>query len=698
MAPVLVADLARRKDIRVLMSLYSDVWHVVVAKSASITDLTDLAGKRLLIGAEVSGTKWGAEQMLLALGISAANYTRVPMDSYFEAAEKLQQGEADAAFFISATPAPAVSAALSSGCCELLDLRDVRELLKARVRGLEDRDIPSHAYENHFETVQTLGTRALLVAREDLGDAVVTGVLDAVFDHISDLAVAHIRVQDIRLEKVFTGLPDGLEFHPAALEFQERETGKVRIATGVINGRYYQLGQRIQLVLQKKGIPARVIHTDGSLENLALLSDSQKTLAITQYDTALAALWESDVYSRPGLAREIPSVKGLRRIASLHHERVHAIIRRDRIPLEMRERPTLRALENLRVCLGPSNSGTQIIARVLLSYHDTQPLGDDLFLSVPDMVARIGSGEIDAGFFMSGVPSEALETMVDDDRNRVLSIDLRSVSGLLGPALQTFRIAPASYGSQREDETPIETLATRAVLVGSEDLPFDVARKITEALFEGEAFLALEGGREAMAASLKSLPLHPGAQAYYEREGLIPRDWWKPSWGEVLNNSWRVLAIVVILIAGVQGILKLRRDRTSNEIGRRILAVPLGSTEPDSVGRLLRIRREEIRERAISRWWRLGELDKSRWRHLYDLINLRIVGAQANLARSLSKEFRKIAEETGPEDASRIERIRSFEERTCRYFEKGELDGAQHGLLLDVIREAYRRISETSSD
>ncbi len=692
MAPVLATD-PRREGVRALMSLYDDIWQVVVRRSASIESLGDLKGKRVYVGADRSGNRWGATRILQAAGISESDYLRVAGPSYQDAATKLQSDEADAAFFVAATPVKAVADALSSGCCELLDLQDNVELISTSVPSIEVREISSHIYENQPDPVQTVGARALLVARKDLRDDVVLDILDGLFDNISELATAHIRVQDIRFERAFSGLPPGIKFHPGAIEFQNQQKGKLLIATGVINGRYFELGKRIQRVLEANGLDARAIHTDGSLENIELLEENQwPSLAIMQYDVALASLWSPDLYDSPRLRNAIPHVNGLRRIAALHEEKVHILMRRDRIPSEIRERPTLAALQNALVCLGPTKSGTQIIARALLDHHGIVPKAE-LLLSVPDMVARLHSGEIDAGFFFSHVPTEALKTIAHNDQFQLLSIDPGSVAGQLASAITISHIEPGTYRAQREGERTIDTVSTWAVLVTREDLPFNVG-KITEALFEGTAYLGIDGGVEFMARDLPSLPLHSDAQRYYKEVGMLPPD---EIW-DWLTAIWRSLAILVILVAGYQGILKLRRDRTSNEIGRRVIAISLEPEEPDSVRKLLEIRTGEIRERVRWRWWRLGELDKVRWRYLHDLINHRIKGARENLTRAIAEELRAVEQETGLDDAVRLDSLRSFQERVWRCFEKGELDASQHGMLMGALQESMHRITEPTAE
>ena len=709
MAPVLAAH-PRREEIRTLMQLYSDVWQVIVRTNESIKSIEDLNGKRVYIGADGSGTKWSATKLLQAVDITESDYQRVMVNSYEDAGEKLTNGEADAAFFMSATPTDTISETLSSGCCNLLDLSDYMAQIEDKVQGVKERQIARHIYANQPDPVKTLETRALLVARKDIESHVVNELLNAVFDHVNELAVAHIRVQDIRLERTLTDLPKGFELHPAARQFRDKEREKLRIATGVINGKYYDLGKRIQLLLQKKGISSRVIHTDGSIENLNQLNRNKKnTLAIMQYDTALASMWSSIVYGREvadTLPLAIPTVEGLRRIAALHEESLHVLIRGEALPKNLPnvsqpadrpERYTLDALNNRRVCLGPENSGTQVIAKMLLMKHQITPM-EEVYLSVPDMVARIGSGEIDAGFFVSHIPGEALKTIVHDDRNRLLSIDLRKISSLLGPALRASTISKRTYGAQREDEPPINTVTTRAVLVTHKDFSDDVARTITAAIFDGADFLGIEGGAKTMAKEMKSLPLHEGAKISYEKRGYAPRDWWKLRWEEVVGVAWRILAILVILIGGYQGLLRIRRDRTSNEIGRRVLAISLDPDEPNSVRQLLEIRDGEIRDRVLRRWWHAGELDKTRWRFLHELINDRIKAAKEHLTAALADSLRKVAQETCSNSTERREHLRSLEGRVWQYFQKGELDASHQAMLLEVLKEGLLEKAETLNE
>ena len=187
----------------------------------------------------------------------------------------------------------------------------------------------------------------------------------------------------------------------------------------------------------------------------------------------------------------------------------------------------------------------------------------------------------------------------------------------------------------------------------------------------------------------------PGAEAHYRKAGLLGTP--PPSFDKRivtwLQSFWYIATIIVILIGGFSTALKFRRARTTgNKFGRRILAVPIGAADPRSADKLMEIR-NEIRECVRRRWWQLGklELDRERWRKLFDLINDRIAESRENMTQALAKEAYAIAIDT---DLGH-ERMRMFAERVSAHFESGDIDASQLQLLREMIRESGLPPSET---
>ena len=206
-------------------------------------------------------------------------------------------------------------------------------------------------------------------------------------------------------------------------------------------------------------------------------------------------------------------------------------------------------------------------------------------------------------------------------------------------------------------------------------------------MFEGAAYIGIEGGAQTMSLDLASLPLHRGAEAYYRKAGfLAPTQSLAKRVVTWLQSTWYIATILVVLVGVYRGSLKYRRDRMSNEIGRRILGVSIETDEPDSVHKHSQIR-EEIRERVQRRWWHVGELDKPRWRYLDDLIRDRIASAQENTTKQLAEEIRSAMTVAANDEITRDTGLRTLEERVWECFRRTELNASQMSMLREMIRE-----------
>jgi hypothetical protein len=139
----------------------------------------------------------------------------------------------------------------------------------------------------------------------------------------------------------------------------------------------------------------------------------------------------------------------------------------------------------------------------------------------------------------------------------------------------------------------------------------------------------------------------------------------------------------VIIFATFRGSLLLRREWVGNRIKGEILTVAHDKTEAAQAQALAAIRRE-IRDRALKKWWQLGELDKSRWAHLDDMVESRIKDAQAKRAKGLLHEARSLP---ALDEPSRFRRASALREEIWRYTEEGELQDLQTAVLLRALDE-----------
>ena len=172
-------------------------------------------------------------------------------------------------------------------------------------------------------------------------------MLEVLHREIDQLLLEHGKTQNIRLDAAYRQIPQSvLPLHPAAAEFWTKERSKVRIATGNLSGRYYRFGRALQHLLEQRGVATRAIHTAGSLQNLRLLDRDRPTLALVQYDVALAARWNNmeGVYGFEEEGLDL-GVEGLRRIPTLGTRAV--LVANDQLTKEMAKEIANTMLEGL---------------------------------------------------------------------------------------------------------------------------------------------------------------------------------------------------------------------------------------------------------------------------------------------------------------------------------------------------------------
>ena len=186
---------ARREGLRVLADLYEDVVQLVVRSDAAISQLSDLAGKDVFIGSDGSGMSAIAREVLGGVGVEVSEQMRAGTQEIGvgAATRLLADGALDAAFVLAGIPTDAVSEAMTSGCCELLDLsNELAELAQDELFASKYNDdvVPASIY-GQPEDVHTISTTAHLVSRNDFPEDLAFEIVDTLYDNIHELFAAH---------------------------------------------------------------------------------------------------------------------------------------------------------------------------------------------------------------------------------------------------------------------------------------------------------------------------------------------------------------------------------------------------------------------------------------------------------------------------------------------------------------------------
>jgi TRAP transporter TAXI family solute receptor len=285
---------------------------------------------------------------------------------------------------------------------------------------------------------------------------------------------------------------------------------QLRIATGLDGGVYRVYGSALASVLNDDLQPMRTtaVATEGSVDNLQRLDDRRAGVAFTLADSAFLAKNGKSPFAHP--------VK-IMALARLYDDYLQIIVRRD---------SNLRRIADLagkRVSIGAKRSGTALQAKRILRMPTMHLRGSravrTLSLTLKQSTAALAAGRIDALFWSGGLPTDAINDLRKTVPIRLIGLPA-GTAARLDPDLYTETQIPLYvYGK----EGSVRTVIASNLLVVRQDLPAEIAFRITRALFEHKPELVAKhpqarrlNPRSAIAAF--PLDLHPGAKRWYRQE------------------------------------------------------------------------------------------------------------------------------------------------------------------------------------
>jgi TRAP transporter TAXI family solute receptor len=210
---------ARR--LRVIAALFPEEAHLVVAAGSDIQSVSDLRGKRVLIGQPNSGGVARARVILAAYRVRA--HEIISEDA---PAQLMRDGKIDAYFAVTGVPLDSVKDLIVHHVARLVPIDgEGRDRLLRMVPQLSPAVIAANAYPGQPQ-VETVATRAWWVTRESESDPMIYGLVRALFNpaNYPGLAASHPSARGIGLDSAAVNPPAPL--HPGAARFY-REMGKL---------------------------------------------------------------------------------------------------------------------------------------------------------------------------------------------------------------------------------------------------------------------------------------------------------------------------------------------------------------------------------------------------------------------------------------------------------------------------------------
>lgn len=206
-------------NLRVLAYLYPETLHVIVRKSANVTELRGLRGKQVSLGERESGTANNARSLLAAAGVPERDL-RAQYLKTAEAIDAMKAGKLDAFFETAVVPSSLVRELAADQDITLLPLGGLVARLRQELPFLTETTIPADSYPDTAET-KAVSVGILWVVNESLDSAIAQGLVRALWHPNNRRTIdANERLgRLIRPESAADGF--GLPLHAGALAYYQ---------------------------------------------------------------------------------------------------------------------------------------------------------------------------------------------------------------------------------------------------------------------------------------------------------------------------------------------------------------------------------------------------------------------------------------------------------------------------------------------
>ena len=288
-------------------------------------------------------------------------------------------------------------------------------------------------------------------------------------------------------------------------------TVSLNVGTGGESGTYYGYTGILGTVIgQKTDVKLTVVATGGSKDNLVSMKDGMYDLATVQSDVMTYA------YNGTNLFEETGKVDCFSTVAALYMEQVQIVTTDSSIK-------TVEDLKGKRVSIGAAGSGVYFNAiDILGAYGLTEADITPTYQSFGDSANDIKDGKIDAAFIVAGAPTTAITDLATTKDVYLVSLDDEHIEKLCSTSdYYTKNVIPADvYGTDGD----VTTVAVGAVILARDDVSEDAIYNFTKDLFdnaEAEVSSHAKYGELNLdfAASVTSVPYHPGAAKYFAEKG-----------------------------------------------------------------------------------------------------------------------------------------------------------------------------------
>jgi TRAP transporter TAXI family solute receptor len=324
---------------------------------------------------------------------------------------------------------------------------------------------------------------------------------------------------------------------------------QIVLATGDPGGGFAALGREYKARLERMGLKVRLVESHGTIDNLQRLQRREADVAFVQ----------------AGVAQELDEADGTCALAAVASHALW-VFARDGVPVE-----SLRDLRGRRVAVGPTVSGTDALARLLLREHGVSE-GNATLLNLPmgETPRALADGSADVALLVCSCDAPVLRELTHDRHVRLVSPRGQAGMARRFPYLRPVVLPEGALDLERDlprKDTPL--LAPAVVLAARDDLH---PRAVEQVLMAARAVhangsLLDEPGRFPSLEGV-DLPPHLAAERFLRSgESFLAR--WLPYRGVRLVWQAQLLLLPLLTLLPLWKALPLLYSLRVNRILKR---------------------------------------------------------------------------------------------------------------------------------
>lgn len=212
-------------NLRGIATLYPEIVQIVASVDSGITNVKDLKGKKVSVGAPGSGVEANVRQIFEATGLTY-NDMSVSYLSFSESADAFKDKHIESFFVTSGIPNAAIQDISAQNKIALVSLTDdVIKGLTQKYPFFVEYTIPAGTYNGQTSDVKTVAVMATLATNSQASEDAIYKITKALFENQPELAQAHAKGKELVLEKAVNGI--SIPFHPGAEKYY-KEKGLIK--------------------------------------------------------------------------------------------------------------------------------------------------------------------------------------------------------------------------------------------------------------------------------------------------------------------------------------------------------------------------------------------------------------------------------------------------------------------------------------